>query len=490
MLRLFIKEITLITCTIYTLYRLINISLLKNSFFLIKHILLVTVLTGISIFSDIFLHSNTVTIQLLLTFVPFAIITSTSLEFSFVNTIISYGISYINLIISAIFTSIVFAVLKINLQTDLSYIQFFTAICQFLLIFCLFKIKRFKKGMPFLFKRENNLILYICILTLFTYILLSNNNGESIYILPVILVILFAIFLFISWKKQINNDYLWKVFARRSNILEDEIQNQSARISELEYDLERLSKLVHKDNKLIPAMELTITQYLKTFEPFIESSPSKEKGQALLNDLKNISQDRNGILSGYEISTQKIITTNIVSIDALMNYMLTRAKNEEIQFELAGGSNISNLIKNIISETDLNTLLADLVENAIIATSKSNSKNILINIGIADEGYYINIFDSGIPFSFNVLKSFGKRRITTYKDTHGSGIGLMTTYELLKKYKATYILEEYDHNNIFTKKISIKFDSRKDFAIYSYRAIELSKHVKRANFQISPIDPY
>ena len=52
----------------------------------------------------------------------------------------------------------------------------------------------------------------------------------------------------------------------------------------------------------------------------------------------------------------------------------------------------------------------------------------------------------------------GRKKITTHKDSGGSGIGLYTTFEILKRHKASFILDETIDSDIFVKKISILFD--------------------------------
>lgn len=104
-------------------------------------------------------------------------------------------------------------------------------------------------------------------------------------------------------------------------------------------------------------------------------------------------------------------------------------------------------------------LLADLLENAIIATKHSKEKNILVHLGILYQNYVIEVFDSGIPFESKTLKDFGIKRTTTHSNEGGSGIGLMSIYELMKQYKASFLLEKYNlEKSGFTKKISVIFD--------------------------------
>ena len=115
-------------------------------------------------------------------------------------------------------------------------------------------------------------------------------------------------------------------------------------------------------------------------------------------------------------------------------------------------------IKDLISENDLNTLILDLGENAVIAVRDAKTKNVLVVLGTENDCFSISIFDSGLPFDNKVIENLGKRRITTHRKTGGSGIGLLTTAELLRKCKASIVVDENIDNENYAKKVSVIFD--------------------------------
>ena len=61
--------------------------------------------------------------------------------------------------------------------------------------------------------------------------------------------------------------------------------------------------------------------------------------------------------------------------------------------------------------------------------------------------YRATLLDSKFPKA--------RKKITTRKESGGSGIGLYTAFEILKRYKASFILDETIDNDIFVKKIWI-----------------------------------
>ena len=87
-----------------------------------------------------------------------------------------------------------------------------------------------------------------------------------------------------------------------------------------------------------------------------------------------------------------------------------------------------------------------------------------------------------LPFIFSsnfipTLLKLGKEAITTHKDTGGSGIGFMTTFETMQECKASLIIEEKQpiSNNDYTKSITIRFDGKNEYIIKSYRADKIQE---------------
>jgi phosphoglycerate-specific signal transduction histidine kinase len=115
-------------------------------------------------------------------------------------------------------------------------------------------------------------------------------------------------------------------------------------------------------------------------------------------------------------------------------------------------------------------LLGDHIKNAIIAVqnNRNTNRSILVLLGVIEEHYQIWVYDSGIEFEVDTLLKLGLERITTHKEDGGSGIGFMTSFEILEKNKASIIIEENSpSSNDYTKIIKIKFDGKKDYKIIS-----------------------
>ena len=93
----------------------------------------------------------------------------------------------------------------------------------------------------------------------------------------------------------------------------------------------------------------------------------------------------------------------------------------------------------------------------------------MVRIGKIEDIYSLYIYDSGIEFTKEVLDKLGKEPITTHKDEGGTGMGFMNTFDVLRKYKASLIIDEISRPSIdnYTKAIIVKFDNNEDFEIKS-----------------------
>ena len=131
---------------------------------------------------------------------------------------------------------------------------------------------------------------------------------------------------------------------------------------------------------------------------------------------------------------------------------------------------------NGISKEDLEILLADHIKNSIIAVNCSDNinKSILVRLGLIDNYYSLYVYDSGIEFELDTLSNLGKKPITTHANNGGTGFGFMNTFDTLKKYNASLIINELNPpcSDNYTKSIVIRFDDVYEFKINSYRTVE------------------
>lgn len=319
-----------------------------------------------------------------------------------------------------------------------------------LLIFLIFKIKRLSKGMTFIKENEEYTIYGIIIGSLsVTFIFLEMFFTDNNYItLGVVLSnFAFALLLILWWQSSLTMSYLQKRCQHDVSILESQVVAHTNEINRLQKELDRLSSIIHKDNKLIPAM-------INAVNSISEDSPDSKE---LLNQLNELACERKGILSDNTALKSNIKLSGELRTDAILKYIEKRAEEISANFHVDIYDSYKNDITDFIGYNDICTLIADLCENALIATKAVNNPNVLLTITRSENELNISIFDNGPAFSRKVLNNIGKKRITTHKKEGGSGIGLMTMAEILNKYNAAYEINEKIDTDTYKKVITLHF---------------------------------
>lgn len=319
-----------------------------------------------------------------------------------------------------------------------------------LLMHLIFKNKHFKKGIPFLNISEKNYIgFFVCLCAIIIYSLFG-NEAKSHGTMSILLIALLLIFVFILfwWKDQNNRKFAYMIMNRQQSAYEHQLINTKKELAKLQQLNDHLGSIVHKDNKIVVGMVSSIEQLLATY-------PNDAVAKESLEKLYILSSERIGLLNTDNSISSKCQTGSI-RIDSIVNFMCQKAAENNVNLKLITDVDLS--IINASKESDICTLIADAVENAIIATNYSDKKEVLLQLAINPDIVCITIFDSGIPFTPKVLQFMGRFRCTTHKDTGGTGIGMMTTFEILQRYKASYAIDETIDREPYSKSITITFD--------------------------------
>lgn len=361
---------------------------------------------------------------------------------SLITTSLLFGIRIICYIIPAFFYAL-----------DLICEKFASSLSEFLTLITvnlIFKIKRLSKGMTFIKENEyytlfGIIIGAISVATIFFAGIFINNT----YIVMGVVFsnFAFALLLILWWQSSLTMSYLQKRCQHDVSILESQVVAHTNEINRLQKELDRLSSIIHKDNKLIPAMINAVNSISEG------SSDSKE----LLNQLNELACERKGILSDNTALKSNIRLSGELRTDAILKYIEKRAEEISANFHVDIYDSYKNDITDFIGYNDICTLIADLCENALIATKAVNNPNVLLTITRSEDELNISIFDNGPAFSRKVLNNIGKKRITTHKKEGGSGIGLMTMAEILNRYNATYEINEKIVSDTYKKVITLHF---------------------------------
>ena len=192
------------------------------------------------------------------------------------------------------------------------------------------KIKRFKNGIQ---PQKNNgsfeLLLLAGLINIFAMTLIYTDNAQST--LPEILIV-FLLFcglgLIIWWKKYITNNYREKISQRNVDTLETRTLALEQENEILRQQNEILATIIHRDNKIIPAMLLTV-------ETIARKNQSSEIND-LLAHLQDLTKNRKNVICDYQKDT--LPSTGDIILDGIIQLLNNKAKEQgsEFNFECKG----------------------------------------------------------------------------------------------------------------------------------------------------------
>ena len=406
-------------------------------------------------------------------------------QYSVIVSFIALTITYFINQISIVLASLILKLLIPKIEIDNILILLLTVIIEYALINLFFTIKRFKNGIAFLQNEEkiNNIGIigfFFIGTTIVIYSILGDYRGYMFNTYLFTGILIEAICMFVWIRRKITKYYKQKLKEKTIEELENEIKQKDLEISKILKENQDIATINHKYSNRIKSLEEISAQILS--KPEIIEKMKVEFG----TDFGDIQKQINKISEEYSKEMQEnikhekqLVKTGIFGIDNILEYMKKEAEKSNIKFELKINANIKYMIENIIDQSKLETLLGDHIKDAIIAINHSNNtyRSILTIIAIIEDCYEICIYDTGIEFEIETLLNLGTKPITTHKETGGSGIGFMTTFQTLKETKASLIIEEkHEMNNTdYTKAVRIRFDGKNEYRISSYRAEKIKK---------------
>ncbi len=479
MLVTYIKYIFILLTTYFIYTKLLNIFSNKKAKI---YCLFSSILISTSIyFVHTFFLPVTIFFIVIAVLISSHLIYKTTISIGFITTMISICISYICFFVATfLVTPLGIALYYFHHNRAFSNIicLIVVGIIQLFLSSIPFKFKRLKKGMPFLYQPcDKDLITYICILILGSSAFISTRTIlDKWFAFSLLLISIGGIFLLMWWKKDIKQAYANKIRLREISNLEGVIENQQNTINDYKAQHDKLSSLIHKDNKLIPSLTMAVSELINLYQANKFNEEALNRANNLLKTLEEISSQRKFILAAVSPETSAPEYTHILQIDAIINYMYQRAKTNNINFSVKLAVSSSSVITHIISISDLSTLIADLLENAIIACNhienNSTEKSITLSIKEEKNTITLSVIDTGIPFPSNVLNHMGQIKITSHRDEGGSGIGLYSTILIAKKYLASCKVLDFETTK--SKVISLCFD-KQSMLIINHNKITFSR---------------
>ena len=455
-----IKNVFLMLCIFYTDFKItnkkieLNFELVRNNFIII----IFGVVCGI-IKDDVNFFISIISSILIIS----VIFSKDKVTKSIIATIISFAINYTILYITIVI-SFVFYLFTQNFN---NYINLIVIVIDHLfLLYLLFKIKRFKKGFSFLKSDSKNeytdvLVLNIGVIILFLIAILIHSDVALAKELT-LGTITAIIIMFVTIQRSLQLYYKQKLLIQDLSETKEELEETKSELKQVEEENLGLSKKSHSIAHKQKALEYKMQQLLTSVE--ISTEDAGEVQDRIKEIQKDIYKDK---------AVTKLIKTEISNIDDMLEYMQSECIKNKIEFELQISGNIHYMVNNLISKEDLEILLADHIKDAIIAINHTDNINrsILVRLGEIDGIYSLYIYDSGIEFEKETLAKLGKEPITTHANEGGTGMEFMNTFDTLKKYQASFIINELSEPNKdnYTKVLVFKFDKKNEFKIMSYR---------------------
>lgn len=391
------------------------------------------------------------------------------LGYSLLVITISSSISYGAYIISSFIVSLLIALFpNYSYKNPINFIFIFCL--EFYLIHLLFRTRRFKSGFPFIKNKNKNefldiFILVACVIIIFIYFLILNYHSISFKYLFVFLLF-FTVFMLIITQKTFIIYQKQKLLEKTIKDYEQELYEKQTQLETILKEKNNLIKANHEFYHRQKALSLKLDNLMKS-----KNLLFKEEYGSFVDRIDTLAKEYNNVIADTKISNS-IPKTNIPEIDDMFIYMQNECNKNNIEFTLKLTCDAYQLINNIIPKNKLETLIGDLIRNSIIAINHSSNeaKAIMVILGIKNNIYEFSVYDTGIEFQIDTLLKLGKECATTHKDSGGTGIGFITTFETLKYCSASLIITEFSDKSFnYTKSVTIKFDNKSDYIIETYR---------------------
>lgn len=455
--------------TLITNIKILNLDI-KNSIkkYVLKSLILIFIINNCCIYIQNIVNPtiSIICMDFLLSTI-FSDITKNKIGYSILITTLSLSINYIVYTIATIVCFMIFGFIDIENK----YVIIISIVTIYAtLIINIYRIKRFRKGIAFLKKNENNenfeiLILNVTSTFFFEFAIFININIEMMKEI-FIYVVIFSILMLITIQKSLQMYYKHEISKQNIEKEKNEKEILKQENKQIKDENLKLHKKIHSINHRQDSLEYK----LDTLSQQTEIASEIDIRDRINRISKTITEDKVII---------ELTKTNVQTIDDMLKYMQSECIKNNIDFELKISGNIRYMTNNYVSKDDLEILIADTVKNAIIAIKHSNNinKSILVRLGIIDGIYSLYVYDTGIEFQINTLLNLGIKPSTTHSDNGGTGMGFMNTFDTLNKYKASILIEEIgkESKDNYTKAVIIKFDNNNNYKINSYRAEKIKE---------------
>lgn len=306
------------------------------------------------------------------------------------------------------------------------------------------------------------------------YFFISYIRTFSVLYISTCFILLALILLFII-QRAISFYHKQKLQLQALKSYEQELSETKEKLA---IAIEEKQKLIKSNHEFYHRQE-SLNKKLDDLMKQNKLSSNLNMNTEFAEDYSDILERINKLSDEYKAKTATIPNlekTGITEIDDMLSYMQSECIKSNIEFNLKINCDVHYMIEKLISVSQLETLLGDLIRNSIIAINHSSKdfRSILVVFGIKDKIYELCVFDSGIPFEIDTLLNLGIKPASTHLDEGGSGIGFVTTFETMDSCNSSFVINEITNNN-YTKSLEIKFDNLNEYIVVSDRKDEIAK---------------
>ena len=317
---------------------------------------------------------------------------------------------------------------------DLFIVSIFSVL-MILLTLLIFKIKKIKKRIvPITNDDVYEKLLFISV---FGMTLTFTTDREATFLeIGFIFISFCCLSIILGWRKMTANSYRKNILDRNVEVLEYSAREYNAERERLAEQNSELAKIIHRDNKLLPAMELSVRSLLERY-------PDDKQAKELLQGLNKLFAERANAVESFRSEATILQTSGDVTIDSVLGFLNAKAADYKVEFTAEAEEGAVEFFREQFKElTDFNAILCDLGENALIAARHAENGKVKAVLDYAGGIATLKLYDNGAPFDEKVIAEMGRTEITTHKNDGGSGIGLVTAFKILKKYSASICIDE------------------------------------------------
>ena len=331
---------------------------------------------------------------------------------------------------------------------------------QFLLLALLLKNKKTKSVVNRLMQvKRIDIPVYLCAISLSMRALIMveafrRSDVQAVTMICVFLVILMSLTFFFWLGKEYRLIYHIRLQENELRLMERSLDCKEAYFKSLRSVNERLGALIHRDNKLIPSVMMSVRQAVCESGKPGDGSGFCEAAETL----GEIFAERSAVLSLYEAGVRDLPATGVTEIDAVLMYLSVRADSLGIRFTVRITADSGVIPEKKVERREWIAVLNAMCEYSF-SSSKGENRATEVMIGQEKGALYISVSDNGERFNRKQLKRTGKRRADSSSSGEEEPVVFIPLFRILRHSGAVLTVNEFPENKSFVKTLRVTFNA-------------------------------